>query len=70
VRSESLSAVRAVNPALLGILTFLIAGFVRGMEANSNDPEILFAAFYALVACGLIGILAAGVAIGIRLARD
>lgn len=67
---ESLSVVRALTPALLGIFAFLVAGFVRGMEVNSNDPELVLAAFYALVACGLVGVLAAGVAIGIRLARD
>jgi hypothetical protein len=67
---ESLLAVRAVNPALLGILALFIAGFVRGLETNSRDPELVLAASYALGGCGLMGVLAAGVAFGIRLSRD
>ena len=47
---------------------FLIAGFVRGM--STSDPELILAASYALSACGALGILAGGVAMGIRLSRN
>lgn len=62
---------RASTAAILGVLCFLIAGFVRGMGVtNGSDPEIILAAFYALGACGAVGVLAGGVGLGIRLARD
>ena len=51
-------------------MCFLLAGFVRGMERTSSDPELVLAFSYALVACGALGVLAGGVAAGIRLARD
>ena len=35
-----------------------------------RDPELHQAATYGPLACGLIAILAGGVAIGIRMARD
>ena len=63
-------AMRAVAPAVLGVLFLLIAGFIRGGEANSPDPELVLGAFYALAGLGLIGVLAAGVAAGISLSRD
>ena len=45
--------------------------FRRGSEdIFGRDPELHQAATYGLIACGLIAILAGGVAIGIRLARD
>jgi len=43
---------------------------VQGMGRNTNDPELVLAAFYALAACGALGVVAGGVAMGIRLARD
>jgi hypothetical protein len=52
------------------MLALFIAGFVRGGVANSADPELVFAAFYALAGLGFVGILTAGVSLGIRLARD
>ena len=61
---------RGTTPALLGVLSFLVAGFVQGMGRNTNDPELVMAAFYALAACGSLGVVAGGVAMGIRLARD
>lgn len=61
---------RGLKPALLGVLCFVIAGFVLGVGRNSPDPELVLAAYYALVACGLLGVLAGGVAMGIRLSRD
>ena len=61
---------RAVAPAVLGVLFLFIAGFIRGGEANSPDPELVLGAFYALAGLGLIGVLAAGVAAGISLSRD
>lgn len=62
---------RGLGPALLGVLCFLLAGFVGGsQDIFSRDPELHAAVVYGLIGCGLIAILAAGVAIGIRLARD
>ena len=63
---------RASSAALLGVLCFLIAGFVRGLGGtDSSDPaELTLAAFYALGACGAVGVLAGGVGMGIRLSRD
>jgi hypothetical protein len=62
---------RGLGPALLGVLCFLIAGFIGGSDdIFGRDPELQQAATYGLLACGLIAILAGGVAIGIRLARD
>ena len=61
---------RAIPLALLGMLCLFIAGFIRGGERNSPDPELVFALSYALGGLGLMGVLAAGVAVGIRLARD
>jgi hypothetical protein len=65
------SRMRASTAAILGVICFLIAGFVRGMGVtNSSDPELSLAAFYALSACGAVGVLAGGVGLGIRLSRD
>jgi hypothetical protein len=61
---------RASGAAIVGVFCFLIAGFVRGIGPNSTDPELILAAFYALAACGAVGVLAGGVALGIRLSRD
>jgi hypothetical protein len=61
---------RGSTAALLGVFCFLVAGFVQGMGRNTNDPELVSAAFYALAACGALGVLAGGVAMGIRLSRD
>lgn len=61
---------RAFTPGLVGVLALLVSGFIRGTERNSADPELVLAASYALAGCGLIGVLAAGVAAGIRLAQD
>ena len=61
---------RGLIPALLGVFAFLVAGFVRGMGVHSSDPELVLAASYALGACGLVGVLVGGIAMGIRLSRD
>ena len=60
---------RASSAAFLGVIFFLFAGFIRGMGENTHDPELILAAFYGLAACGAVGVLAAGVAIGIRISR-
>jgi hypothetical protein len=60
---------RAVIPALVGMVALFIAGFVRGGEATSPDPELVFGAFYALGGLGPVAVVA-GVALGINLSRD
>jgi ABC-type multidrug transport system permease subunit len=60
----------ASTAAILGVLSFLIAGFVLGMGEHSSDPELVGALALGLMACGLLGVLSAAVAFGIRLARD
>jgi hypothetical protein len=62
---------RAVIPALVGMVALFIAGFVRGGEATSPDPELEFefGAFYALGGFGPVAVVA-GVALGINLSRD
>lgn len=59
----------AVMPAVLGTLCLLLAGFVRGTAGTSADPELVLAAAYALGGLGPVGVVAAGVAIGVRMAR-
>ncbi len=61
---------RAVAPAFLGMLALFIAGFVRGGATRSPDPELVFGFSYAMGGLGVVGVLAAGVAVGIRLSRD
>ena len=62
---------RASSAAILGVICFLIAGFVRGMGVtSSSDPELILAASYALAAGGAVGVVAGGVGMGIRLSRD
>jgi hypothetical protein len=61
---------RGTTPAILGVLAFALAGFLRGGLRYSADPELVFAASWGLAACGLVGVLAGGVAIGIRLSRE
>jgi hypothetical protein len=61
---------RGLGPALIGVFCFLVAGFVRGGESRSPDPELVMAFSYALGAAGLVGVIAGGVAIGLALARD
>ncbi len=55
---------------IFGVFAFVIAGFVRGGLRYSSDPELVLAASWGLAAVGLVGVLAGGVAIGIRLARQ
>jgi hypothetical protein len=54
--------------AIWGVLAFAAAGFVRGGLRYSADPELVLAGSYALAACGLVGVLAGGVALGIQAA--
>lgn len=61
---------RGILPAVLGVMAFIFAGFVRGGLRYSSDPELILAASYGLAACGLVGVLAGGVALAIQIARD
>lgn len=54
----------------MGVLSLFLAGFIRGMARYSADPELIFGASYALLGCGALGVLAGGLAMGIRLSRD
>ena len=55
--------------AAFGVLALFLAGFIRGGLRNSPDPELVYGASYALGGLGLMGVLAAGVAVGIGLTR-
>lgn len=55
--------------AIWGVMAFAAAGFVRGGLRYSPDPELVYAGSYALAACGLVLVLAGGVAMGIQVAR-
>lgn len=59
----------AFLPAVLGALTLFLAGFIRGGLRTSADPELVYGASYALGGLGLMGVLAAGVALGVSLSR-
>ncbi len=51
----------------------LVAAFVGGLflaQAGGSDRETFLSLGYLFGACGLLGILIGGVAIGIQLARD
>jgi hypothetical protein len=54
---------------LIGVVALFLAGFIRGGLRTSPDPELVFAASYALGGLGLMGVLAAGVAWGVNLTR-
>lgn len=56
--------------AILGVFAFVVAGFIHGSIRYSADPEVVLALSWGLAAAGLVGVLAGGVAIGIRLARQ
>ena len=60
---------RGTAQAILGVIAFVIAGFIRGGLRQSPDPELILAMSWGLAACGLVGVLAGGVAIGIQLSR-
>lgn len=55
--------------AFLGTLALFVAGFIRGGLQNSADPELIFGASYALGGLGFLGVLAAGVALGVNLTK-
>lgn len=55
--------------ATFGVLALFLAGFIRGGLRYSADPELVYGASYALGGLGLVGVLAAGVAMGIGLTR-
>lgn len=56
--------------AVLGVLAFVVAGFIHGGLRYSNDPELVLAAAYGLAAAGLVGVIAGGVALGLRWQRS
>ena len=58
---------RSTVYVLLGVFAFVVAGFIRGGLRYSNDPELTLAFSWGLAAFGLVAVLAAGVATGIRL---
>jgi hypothetical protein len=60
---------RAPTYAVVGILALVVAGFLRGHLRYSADPELIMALSWGLAGCGLLGIVAGGVAIGNRLSR-
>jgi hypothetical protein len=60
---------RGTAPAILGVFACILAGFIRGGLRHSADPELVLAASWGLAACGTVGVLAGGVAIGIQLSR-
>jgi hypothetical protein len=61
---------RSTVYALVGVFAFVVAGFIRGGLGYSNDPELTLAFSSGLAAFGLVAVLAAGVATGIRLSRQ
>lgn len=63
------SLMRGITAAVLGVFAFVVAGFVRGGLRYSADPELVLAVSWGLAACGLVGVLAGGVALGIGLSR-
>lgn len=64
-----LPTMRGTKHATLGVVAFVVAGFVRGGLRYSPDPELILAASWGLAACGLVGVLSGGVAMGIQLSR-
>ncbi len=58
------------SDVVLGIFAFVIAGFVHGGLKDSNDPELILAATYGLIALGLAGLISGGVELGVRAARE
>jgi hypothetical protein len=70
LREKVLPMYSVVPPAFFGTAMLFIAGFVRGGATSSPDPELVFGATYALGGLGLAGLVAAGVALGIRLGRE
>lgn len=60
---------RGTGLAFLGVFAFVVAGFIGGIGRHSRDPELVLAATWGLAALGLVGVIAGGVAIGIRASR-
>ena len=56
---------RVVVSALLGMSALFVAGFLKGGEDMSRDPDLLLGTFYALAGLGMLAIVAAGVALGV-----
>ena len=56
--------------AVLGVLFLFVAGFAFGRGQYGNDPELTAGVTFALGAAGLVCVLAAGIAIGLRLGRS
>jgi hypothetical protein len=61
---------RGTTYAVVGVLAFVVAGFIRGGLRYSADPELVLALSWGLAAAGLVGVLAGGVAIGIHISRQ
>ncbi len=66
----TLRFMRGTTYAVVGVLAFVVAGFVRGGLRYSADPELVLALSWGLAAAGLVGVLAGGVAIGIHISRQ
>ena len=60
---------RGTFPATAGILSVMLAGFLFPEAGNGGDDGVLHAAVWGLLAIGLFGVLAGGVATGTQLAR-
>lgn len=65
-----LRLMRGIMQAGLGVVAFVVAGFVYGGARNSPDPELVLAVSAGFAGCGLLLVIAAGVAIGIQVARE
>jgi hypothetical protein len=65
----SFLAARGWAAATTGVLLAFIGGLFLA-QAGGSDREFFLSVGYLLGACGLLGILIGGVALGIQLARD
>lgn len=61
---------RRATPAVVGIFFFMLAGLSRGAGEDSINRELWLVAHYGLLACGILGLLVGGIAIGTRAARN
>lgn len=59
---------RGTFPATAGILSVMLAGLLFP-EAGNGDDGVVYAGVWGLLAIGLFGVLAGGIAIGTQLAR-
>ncbi|QCX28766.1 hypothetical protein [Nocardioides jishulii] len=61
---------RVIVMMLVGAMFLFVAGVVHGGLRNSADPELVLGFAYAIGGVGIMAMVAAGVTLGIRLARD